>query len=405
MDREINELLLETMESIKAYSEQHAARREKRLWKEVNLPGSLTDLIGRLTKDEMNIICKSYDFKSTSSLKKADLAARLVELVPVHFPRVLYTLDKGRYGLVKALVSHSGMVKGEVQTYKAEALLGSCIAFPCTYNNERALYMPQELIDVFLNIDGPEFKKVVERNTEWIMLTHGMLYYYGVMGINKLLGKIEKYTGNKVDLLEFIEVLTPAIEYHGQVHYSNFGLRDDRVCDPEKIANEHKTRPKIDYYPFTKEQLYKAGNIGYIDRTPAMNTFLSFISDCYDLSNEELDEIGSQLIYMINMDSRPNDIITFLESRLEFPSFEFVHKLTEKIIELFNNTRQWALKGHTPHELFQDEKKSLKPISADPFLLDQKQPKVVDIKNGKKYGRNDPCPCGSGKKFKKCCGG
>jgi len=25
-------------------------------------------------------------------------------------------------------------------------------------------------------------------------------------------------------------------------------------------------------------------------------------------------------------------------------------------------------------------------------------------KNGKKVGRNDPCPCGSGKKFKKCHG-
>jgi preprotein translocase subunit SecA len=23
---------------------------------------------------------------------------------------------------------------------------------------------------------------------------------------------------------------------------------------------------------------------------------------------------------------------------------------------------------------------------------------------GPKVGRNDPCPCGSGKKFKKCCG-
>jgi preprotein translocase subunit SecA len=23
---------------------------------------------------------------------------------------------------------------------------------------------------------------------------------------------------------------------------------------------------------------------------------------------------------------------------------------------------------------------------------------------GHKIGRNDPCPCGSGKKFKKCCG-
>ena len=24
--------------------------------------------------------------------------------------------------------------------------------------------------------------------------------------------------------------------------------------------------------------------------------------------------------------------------------------------------------------------------------------------SGRKIGRNDPCPCGSGKKFKKCCG-
>ncbi|MBO6069947.1 MAG: SEC-C domain-containing protein, partial [Succinivibrionaceae bacterium] len=25
-------------------------------------------------------------------------------------------------------------------------------------------------------------------------------------------------------------------------------------------------------------------------------------------------------------------------------------------------------------------------------------------RNGQKVGRNDPCPCGSGKKFKNCCG-
>jgi preprotein translocase subunit SecA len=26
------------------------------------------------------------------------------------------------------------------------------------------------------------------------------------------------------------------------------------------------------------------------------------------------------------------------------------------------------------------------------------------VKVGEKIGRNDPCPCGSGKKYKKCCG-
>jgi preprotein translocase subunit SecA len=31
---------------------------------------------------------------------------------------------------------------------------------------------------------------------------------------------------------------------------------------------------------------------------------------------------------------------------------------------------------------------------------DKKRP----VKKGEKIGRNDPCPCGSGKKYKKCCG-
>jgi preprotein translocase subunit SecA len=28
----------------------------------------------------------------------------------------------------------------------------------------------------------------------------------------------------------------------------------------------------------------------------------------------------------------------------------------------------------------------------------------MPVKREKKIGRNDPCPCGSGKKYKKCCG-
>ena len=32
-------------------------------------------------------------------------------------------------------------------------------------------------------------------------------------------------------------------------------------------------------------------------------------------------------------------------------------------------------------------------------------PEVTQLKNeSKKIGRNDPCPCNSGKKYKKCCG-
>jgi len=33
-------------------------------------------------------------------------------------------------------------------------------------------------------------------------------------------------------------------------------------------------------------------------------------------------------------------------------------------------------------------------------LLNPPKPKIVE----KKIGRNEPCPCGSGNKYKKCCG-
>ena len=36
--------------------------------------------------------------------------------------------------------------------------------------------------------------------------------------------------------------------------------------------------------------------------------------------------------------------------------------------------------------------------------IDGGDKKGKTIVKGKKIGRNDPCPCGSGKKYKKCCG-
>ena len=34
----------------------------------------------------------------------------------------------------------------------------------------------------------------------------------------------------------------------------------------------------------------------------------------------------------------------------------------------------------------------------------KKRENIVPVRKEKKVNRNDPCPCGSGKKYKKCCG-
>ena len=41
---------------------------------------------------------------------------------------------------------------------------------------------------------------------------------------------------------------------------------------------------------------------------------------------------------------------------------------------------------------------------ANPISVNHGEGTVRKPVTSKKVGRNDPCPCGSGKKYKKCCG-
>ncbi len=66
------------------------------------------------------------------------------------------------------------------------------------------------------------------------------------------------------------------------------------------------------------------------------------------------------------------------------------------IMELNNKARLWVTYGNTSNELSPSQK-------SDFGMRDLKQNSSVD-RSMLKVGRNDPCPCGSGLKYKKCCG-
>lgn len=407
IDKETEADLLNALEKAKAYGQQLEENREKRLWKMVDIPCSLYHAINGLTKAEMDTIRKNYEFKNLSALKKADLAVQLARLIPSKFKEIIYTLDQSRYDFVKMVIKNSGVLPDVgIKVENAEAFLGYSVVFPGVFEDEKVLFIPDELINIFSRIDVSELENIVKRNTEWIQLTHGMLYYYGVMKPWSVKKKIEDLTGKEIDMLEFLDVMSFACDFYGQVRCTGNGFQDDRIFDAKTIVDEQRRRPGIDYYPFTKKQLVKASDLDYVDKTPEMNRFINFLLEYYDLTDQETNEIAYQITNIINADFKPTLIIQYLQSWLEFPSFEFVQQLTARITELNNYTRQWVLKGHTPNELFQEERKYLKPLPPGPFNVDQHNSKVIDLptRANSKLGRNDPCPCGSGKKYKKCCG-
>lgn len=87
----------------------------------------------------------------------------------------------------------------------------------------------------------------------------------------------------------------------------------------------------------------------------------------------------------------PNPIETMDENTvvsLEFDKELLYKNMVDAKADWLYNLPQW-------NEIFDEEKRKA-------LYLEQK--KSGTIVKGKKIGRNDPCPCGSGKKYKKCCG-
>ena len=65
----------------------------------------------------------------------------------------------------------------------------------------------------------------------------------------------------------------------------------------------------------------------------------------------------------------------------------------------------WPPEGMTEDELVADAREELsESVLALYRFWQAKRPQQTIRRNGAKVGRNEPCPCGSGKKYKQCCG-
>lgn len=123
------------------------------------------------------------------------------------------------------------------------------------------------------------------------------------------------------------------------------------------------------YVPQLRQKIHEFFGLGGI-------TYQGFAELChYLLYHDAVDELGAILDHY--------DLV--------FSSEEKAEEFMRFVANLKNNQRRWQNKGFTPDE-YQELQKSLAEPDQEPLVAIPR-----------KVGRNDPCPCGSGKKYKKCC--
>ncbi|SES62780.1 SEC-C motif-containing protein [Oceanobacillus limi] len=389
MYKELEESMIKAVTEKKEKLEQQE-KHNKKYWSTIHVPITLDEGLRKYTKAELDAIRKRLHIKNASGLKKAELIALLQEKIPEQVEELSGTWDEERFNLLKEMANQAGVMEAPALTVdQVNYLRETGIIFTGIIEDKRILAIPEEVIEPIKSLThNVNIRSKIQRNTNWVKLTNGLLYYYGTLELDQIVHLLETYTTEPIDPSAYVSVIQDANMYQNRIFTDEEGYAHHRVHDTKQVKQQQQTRTDISYYNFTKEQLLQAGEPGFVERNESYIQFVHFLTNTYDITSEEANSIVEECVYATKQGVSANNVLQYVASQVNVGGLDAVQAIMDHVVYLMNNTRKWELKGYTSTELWTEEK--------------QLTPKTKNLT--KKIGRNDPCPCGSGKKYKKCCG-
>lgn len=167
-------------------------------------------------------------------------------------------------------------------------------------------------------------------------------------------------------------------------------------CEFDEELRKRSGKP---FYIPSQDELLKYKDDNYFEINKEYENLLKYVTEhLLDGNKSKAEMLVEDIQGYCAHDFSPRDVFDLFNVRnVSFKDEKQVNEVLQLVIELANNTRIWENNGHTPNEIFEKyEKPHIRALYDKPFKFDQSVKK-------EKVGRNDPCPCGSGKKYKKCC--
>lgn len=265
--------------------------------------------------------------------------------------------------------------------------------FTGTLDNQKVLIVPEEVRRAIISSDHVLLQKELRRNQDWISLSKGLLYYYGVLNVYQILKMLETTLNTEVNLGDLFHILYEYHDYDGD----SFDIKGSEVFDllvmnTNLVRKEHASRPELSFRPFTKQEIIQAGSYRFMDRNYAYLAFVQFVTKEYNIDVEDADAFVEECVYHIRNSVDVSQIMKGITEQFEIEDEITLKGFMSHLVQLHNHTRQWVLKGYTPNELSAVGSEEYNHNNLVPFV------------RRRKVERNAPCPCGSGKKYKKCCG-
>lgn len=157
------------------------------------------------------------------------------------------------------------------------------------------------------------------------------------------------------------------------------------------------------YYVPDKRELLRYETDFYFEQTPQLSAMKAFLASEMELDEDTLEGVVDEMLLNMRYADPDFDVMEMLEVfDVAFISEAEMSQFIRLYQALNNHTRMQSNCGHTPNEL----------AVGSPVIMREPEMNLVPSPSGAarqaakpaKVGRNEPCPCGSGKKYKHCCG-
>ena len=358
-----------------------------------NIKSTVVDCLNNYKKKVLLHSAKLWSIKGFSKLKKADLISEILDkvLVKENLYTILSDATVAEISIVKELIEKKSITVTEADLVDLLKLsiLGITHLYVC--DNKFTLIMPDEIIEIIKTIDF----KFIDKSTNQRYLVNNYLKaftrIYGIVEIDFFVDTVNKYTNINLSietLITYFNQCSDNIEcaylVEGLIlHYHLLETEEALTYTVETMA-----------YPFYKELdndlLISYADDDFVEMTEYHTDFINFLNNIFndsDKSKEILAEIVDMLSQVgMHVTLALEELIYTIFGEGSFEKLNAMDPNLKKfqaiIFDIYNNVRRWANKGFTNAEL----SKLNAPIIKE-----------------KTIGRNEPCPCGSGKKYKKCC--
>jgi len=355
------------------------------------------------TKADLMEFATRYDLPFKQSLKKQDLAEYIEKNLLEHLEVLMQVLPKDELLALQKIVRAGGSLVSDEELDVFELEYRTLVIRP----DQAAVPIGKFRYDLPSNLQHALFNRIDSLVNDpyvdkWDVMDHtciGLLQLYGVLSESDFHKLWKKATGKALEWRDFFKLFRSRtlVRDWCQPFYSarTLCLALNSVEEPVDLYEAVKKRKDLDYKVFPLENILKAAEFYlYVVDEELLESLLNLF---VDLNGGKVNQAEIQLANLWKMHqngAHPTQLIAALAKDVTFKDRDQVQTIVMALTNVTNAAQCWLLKGNSPNEVNSNRQMSSKePIrNVIPFT-----PRVA-------VGRNDLCPCGSGKKYKKCCG-